>query len=49
MSERDELRTELLEYVETLEHLDANDQGIDGDAVPRELREILRRTEGSTS
>ena len=54
MSARDELeakpqpenlRSELIEYVELLEHLDANDEGIDGNAVPRELREILKRTE----
>lgn len=45
---QDTLRDELVVYVELLEHLDANDEGIDGDAVPRELRDILARTTKDT-
>jgi hypothetical protein len=39
-----DLRAELIGYVELLEHLDRTDEGIDGDAVPRELRAILAET-----
>jgi hypothetical protein len=38
------LRTELIEYVELLDDLLCNDEVIDGEAVPRELRDILNRT-----
>jgi hypothetical protein len=38
------LRTELLEYVNLLQRVDSSGEGIDGDAVPRELCDILART-----
>jgi len=39
------LGAELANYIEELESLLENDQGIEGAAVPAELREILDRTE----
>jgi len=45
----DTLRAELIVYVELLEHIDRADEGIDGDAVPRELRDILKRTTEASS
>lgn len=40
----DLLRTCLTGYVELLERLIASDEGVDGEAVPRELRDILATT-----